>query len=270
MQNDVMHAGQTAMVSENVGDVLASIRRLIAQDGGAGRLMASPDVAAAFRHADLLNARVAESATPDLRQVAAPPPEEMTAPLTLERDNLVAPEAPSQPVLRLHLTPSFADLPEPEASHPVAAATQVDTAPAASPKLEAPAPVWPAAAAAALSTQNAEPAPVVVEAAMPQLSQAVDPPVTPIAAALTEDLAPPVGLASPDAPPPEEVADLHLFAPEDEELAYSSVLRSLIRDAIRQELQGEMGGRFSRNLRQVIRHEVDLALRQARRARPSI
>ena len=103
MQNELMHAGQTALVSENVGDVLASIRRLIAQDGGAGRLMASPDVAAAFRHADLLNARVAESATPDLRQVAAPPHEEMTAPLTLERDNLVAPEAPSQPVLRLHL-----------------------------------------------------------------------------------------------------------------------------------------------------------------------
>lgn len=267
MQNELMHAGQTALVSENVGDVLASIRRLIAQDGGAGRLMASPDVAAAFRHADLLNARVAESATPDLRQVAAPPPEEMTAPLTLERDNLVAPEAPSQPVLRLHLTPSFADLPEPEASHPVSAAAHVDTAPAFSPKIEAPAPIW--AAAAALSAQSAEPAPVVVEVAMPQLSQNADEPIGPIAAALTEDMAPPVGLTSPEIPAPEEVADLHLFAPEDEELAYSSALRSLIRDAIRQELQGEMGGRFSRNLRQVIRHEVDLALRQARRARPS-
>ena len=57
MQNEMMRGGQPAMGSENVGDVLASIRRLIAQDGGAGRLTTAPDLAAAFRHADLLNAR---------------------------------------------------------------------------------------------------------------------------------------------------------------------------------------------------------------------
>lgn len=258
MQNEMMRGGQTAMGTENVGDVLASIRRLIAQDGGAGRLTALPDLAATFRHADLLNARVADSATPDLRQVTAPVPEARATPLTLERDNLVAPEAPAQPVLRLHLTPSFADLPDPE---PIAVPQPAERAGLNAPVFATPvfshkpAPLWPAPAT--LMGQPAAP----VEAPAPIMAQ-VSP--SPVPAMQTESAAPP----PPEDPALEDMDDLHLFAPEDADLAHDSVLRSLIRDAIRQELQGEMGGRFSRNLRQVIRHEVDLALRQARRARP--
>lgn len=265
MQNEIMRGGQPAMGSENVGDVLASIRRLIAQDGGAGRLTTAPDLAAAFRHADLLNARVADSATPDLRQVAAPMPEARVTPLTLERDNLVAPEAPAQPVLRLHLTPSFADLPEPE---PIAAPQPTERAGMNMPAFatpvfsQRPALLWPAPAT--LMGQPA--APVDAPApAMPQVSPSPPAaPLEPATAGLSASVAPP----PPEHPVIEDMDDLHLFAPEDADLAHDSVLRSLIRDAIRQELQGEMGGRFSRNLRQVIRHEVDLALRQARRARP--
>lgn len=54
--------------------------------------------------------------------------------------------------------------------------------------------------------------------------------------------------------------NLHLFAPTDSDLPNGSVLRNLIREVIRQELHGEMGGRFSRNLRTVIRQEVAAAL----------
>lgn len=56
---------------------------------------------------------------------------------------------------------------------------------------------------------------------------------------------------------------LHLFAPADEDVPNGSLLRGLLREAIRQELQGEMGARFSRNLRQIIRQEVALAMETA-------
>lgn len=65
------------------------------------------------------------------------------------------------------------------------------------------------------------------------------------------------------ADPFEDSAALHLFAPADEDIPNGSILRSLLREAIRQELHGEMGSRFSRNLRQVIRHEVSRAVAEA-------
>lgn len=80
------------------------------------------------------------------------------------------------------------------------------------------------------------------------------PPPAPTPANLTP--APTIGGAAVD------TNDLHLFAPVEDELVNSSVLRKMIREAIREELQGEMGARLSRNLRQVIRGEVDVALRQ--------
>ncbi len=58
----------------------------------------------------------------------------------------------------------------------------------------------------------------------------------------------------------DEDMNLHLFAPTDSDLPNGSVLRNLIREVIRQELHGEMGGRFSRNLRTVIRQEIAAAL----------
>ena len=47
-----------------------------------------------------------------------------------------------------------------------------------------------------------------------------------------------------------------------QERAKGTHLRGMIRDAIRQELQGEIGNRLSRNLQQMIRHEIELTLRQ--------
>ena len=54
----------------------------------------------------------------------------------------------------------------------------------------------------------------------------------------------------------------HLFAPQDKNAQKGTHLRGMIRDAIRQELQGEIGNRLSRNLQQMIRHEIELTLRQ--------
>jgi hypothetical protein len=57
-------------------------------------------------------------------------------------------------------------------------------------------------------------------------------------------------------------SEQHLFAQQERDAQKGSQLRGMIREAIRQELQGEIGNRLSRNLQQMIRQEVELALRQ--------
>ncbi len=47
---------------------------------------------------------------------------------------------------------------------------------------------------------------------------------------------------------------------EEDQMAGGNALRNLVRDVIRQELQGEMGDRISRNLRRAIRQEVAAAI----------
>ena len=59
-----------------------------------------------------------------------------------------------------------------------------------------------------------------------------------------------------------ETGEPHLFARQDKDAQKGTHLRGMIRDAIRQELQGEIGNRLSRNLQQMIRHEIELTLRQ--------
>ena len=181
MSLNAVPAPPQGAASDNKGDVLASIRRLIAQDDAR-----QPDpaeqlrLAAQYRHAQLLDARMAE-------EQAAPRPQ---PPLVLESDARLPPRAEDQ------------GGPEPAASSPSAAAAQ------------------PAIAARVDTTQLATEA------------------------------------------EHETVPDLHLFAPVEDELISSSVMRRMIREAIRDELQGDMGARLSRNLRQVIRGEVEVALRQ--------
>lgn len=59
-------------------------------------------------------------------------------------------------------------------------------------------------------------------------------------------------------------ADFDLFAADalddDDQMVGGNALRDLVRDVIRQELQGEMGDRISRNLRRVVRQEVAAAI----------
>ena len=64
--------------------------------------------------------------------------------------------------------------------------------------------------------------------------------------------------------PAESETAFDLFAAEaaedDDQLSGGNALRSLVRDVVRQELQGEMGERISRNLRRAIRNEVAAAI----------
>ena len=59
-------------------------------------------------------------------------------------------------------------------------------------------------------------------------------------------------------------AGFDLFAADttddEDQMAGGNALRNLVRDVIRQELQGEMGDRISRNLRRAIRQEVTAAI----------
>lgn len=59
-------------------------------------------------------------------------------------------------------------------------------------------------------------------------------------------------------------SEFDLFAADanddEDQLAGGNALRNLVRDVIRQELQGEMGDRISRNLRRVVRQEVAAAI----------
>lgn len=59
-----------------------------------------------------------------------------------------------------------------------------------------------------------------------------------------------------------EISEPHLFSRQDKDAQKGTHLRGMIREAIRQELQGEIGNRLSRNLQQMIRHEIELTLRQ--------
>ncbi|MBA4489908.1 hypothetical protein [Paracoccus sp. S1E-3] len=64
-----------------------------------------------------------------------------------------------------------------------------------------------------------------------------------------------------------DAACIDLFAadlPKDEDqMAGAHALRNLVRDVIRQELQGEIGSRISHNLRRAIRQEVTAAIEAA-------
>lgn len=251
--------------ADGASDVLASIRRLIAQDGGGARVRHEPP---APRRAAELVAAMEHMAADGGAEIPARPAADEATPLRLQHASLVpaasplardaaAPE-PARPRLRLAtLAGAF-----PEPPDAALAAVDAPVPPVAAdgpggPALRdepAHAPAWPArpatnAAAATRREAAAKAEPLgTVE---PDRAAAGSVPVNPTPA---------------PAPAPTRAEDstaLHLFAPADEDIPNGSLLRNLLREAIRQELQGEMGGRFSRNLRRVIRQEVAYAVAEA-------
>lgn len=60
--------------------------------------------------------------------------------------------------------------------------------------------------------------------------------------------------------------DLNLFTAQQNELPSGQPLHGLIRDVVIREMEGELGSRMTRNLRQLIRSEISQALREATRA----
>ena len=67
-------------------------------------------------------------------------------------------------------------------------------------------------------------------------------------------------------PAPAAGDDMNLFSMEQRDMPDEAPLRGLIRDALVQEMQGELGTRMTRNLRQLIRSEITAALKEATRS----
>lgn len=217
--------------SESIGDVLASIRRLIAQDETncvpeamarrfgayhASRTQAAPHAQAEAATVAPLVLGIEEAAPVDDAQVDTDP-------------------APSlDPVS----APTTAFIPATQHQAPVvslAEATQsMQTVSASSPAVLHP-------NAAPMQTPFTEP--------MHQLpSASVNAP-----AAVQQPVAQPSG------------DDFNLFMMDEPEAALNTPLNGLIRDALQQELRGEFGDRFTRNLRHLIRSEIAFALKEATR-----
>ena len=289
MQHDAMRQPAPAYGSENVGDVLASIRRLIAQDEGGSPIIpnqmlnavarapvATPD-GPALR--DVL--APAEDQTPDSEAAETAMPDEVM-PLVLDSSDLIAPDFPETsdetPAddTRLHLAVAEqadaveqADALEAETVAPPQINPWHDPAPTGGFDLQS---IWadppqrethpPERAEAATDTARsiffAEPAsdtPLSDTAQPEETMLNANASVTPINANIGPQYLPEMEAARDSGEP-------HLFAPQDKDAQKGTHLRGMIREAIRQELQGEIGNRLSRNLQQMIRHEIELTLRQ--------
>ncbi len=224
MQHDMMRHPAPPPGVDNIGDVLASIRQLIAQDGAGDRI-------------------------PDQALNLTPPIKATVTPLVLGSNALVAVEAPAAKAVPAEV-PGFGDW----LKLPLTVVTASPVAviePQADPDQAAePAPPEPASALP-FGPFLEEPIPTTVQAEETMLH--VNASVTPINPA-AEALAATEALGRETEP--------HLFAPQGKDAQKGTHLRGMIREAIRQELQGEIGNRLSRNLQEMIRHEIELTLRQ--------
>ena len=273
MQHDMMRHPAPPPGADNVGDVLASIRRLIAQDEAGCRIpnqvlntLPAQDLAPQIRVGPELSAAATVSAT--------------VTPLVLDSNALVPATDPTSEIgdAALQQPPQKTD----DAVDPAMTAAQARvfsdwmklpltgaTVPAFVVEPAAPAQDdsegTPAAEAAAQPLLADEPparietfgpfyeepiTTVQMEETMLHVNNASVTPINPLAEAH----------AAADALNRE--AESHLFAPQDKGAQKGAHLRGMIRETIRQELQGEIGNRLSRNLQQMIRQEIELTLRQ--------
>ncbi|RQP03947.1 MAG: hypothetical protein D1H97_09105 [Paracoccus sp. BP8] len=279
MQHEMMRHPNPPPGSDNVGDVLASIRRLIAQDEVGCRIpnqtLNTPPPADGPPEARIAPVLAGQSGSPA-----------RITPLVLDSSTLVA----RDPVQSAEAGQPRADAdrsdPEPQAadaeSRPFgdwlreppqeAAGEPHPKQPEARPEKGADAEPAPPEAAEA---EAAEPeAPLLMSWPEPAQTQ-------PFGPSLEEPSLPTVQMeetmlhanasVTPINPAAEAQAaeaiardsgEPHLFAPQEKDAQKGTHLRGMIREAIRQELQGEIGNRLSRNLQQMIRHEIELALRQ--------
>lgn len=300
MQHDMMRHPAPPPGADNVGDVLASIRRLIAQDEAGCRI---PNQA--------LNTLPAQDIAPRIRvePMQTAPSHAPAMPLVLDSTDLVA--AAAQGKEATESTAAVAETPVATATGPeteaavaaevvavVEAEAEVQVAPAAraepeaqpepeaEPEPEARAEIaprdfgnwlnlpltesdhssfaasWPQAAEPARSASDADP----ILPFGPFLDK-----TTPKNAQMEETMLHANSTVTPINPLAEAHAaaealnresEQHLFAPQDKDTQKGTHLRGMIREAIRQELQGEIGTRLSRNLQQMIRQEIELTLRQ--------
>lgn len=205
--------------SENIGDVLASIRRLIAQDEANGL----SDTTA--RRLGALHQRGDKAPVTDLRPTQSTGAED--TPLVLGSGDFIG---PVQQTL----------------SAPQAAAEPPQTA-IETPQME-PCGSIPSFAHAG----QAEPA--TPNETLTTIHEQVDTMIQQAQATAPTQLHP--------APATEEPRNLFLME-EEEFVMPDTPLRGMIRETLVQELQGEFGDQFSRKLRNLVRAEIALALKEA-------
>lgn len=265
MQHEMMRHPVPPPGADNVGDVLASIRRLIAQDEVGCRLpnqalnaLPGPDIAPRILAEPMLSAVPGTAAT--------------VTPLVLESNDLVAAPAIAE----------SEEAPEAGTADPTSATAAEAEARFFSDWLKMPltAPAEPDPVAAGPEGETQETA--AAEAAEPSPDTGFEPvPIQPFGPFLEDSPTTTVQMeetmlhvnasVTPINPLAEAHAaaealnrenEAHLFAPQGKDTQKGAHLRGMIREAIRQELQGEIGTRLSRNLQQMIRNEIELTLRQ--------
>ncbi len=309
MQHEMMRQPAPVHGSEKVGDVLASIRRLIAQDEATPpipnqmlntlpRNAAEKDEALADiapdTGAQAMDAWTQE-ALPELPQADTAPAEPL--PLVLNTSDLIAPGFPdtgAQMPAEAELAPGqqpWSDPPTTIAGTETAAEPAPEMAPDPLPEAILPAP--PEVPLAPFPSERFDFNIDALWADLPETDDPASGPDSPDSTGsetpvLTMDDTAPHSLnlmqteenmlqANASVTPinshidPGILAEIeaqrdggepHLFAPQDKGAQKGTHLRGMIREAIRQELQGEIGNRLSRNLQQMIRHEIELTLRQ--------
>lgn len=289
MQHELMRHPAPPPGTDNVGDVLASIRRLIAQDEAGCRI---PNQA--------LNTLPAQDIAPRIRVEPMAPVPPAAAPLVLDSTDLIATAADeeardttaaaagSETVLAEPGTEMLSAMPadvmeeamaEPVVEAPADAQPEARDSdfgdwlklPLTGPTHAAFAAAWPQPLAAEAGADD--PAETAFPDAAAEPIQAFGPFLehTTTNAQMEETMLHAHSTVTPINPLAEAHAaaealnresEQHLFAPQDKDTQKGTHLRGMIREAIRQELQGEIGNRLSRNLQQMIRHEIELTLRQ--------
>ena len=278
MQHDMMRHPAPPSGADNVGDVLASIRRLIAQDEAGCRI---PNQA--------LNTLPAQDIAPRIRVEPTTVAAAVAVPLVLDSTDMVAKAAPqaeattpvaeasaAEPVARpvtdepvakaaeLRVG-AFGDwlkqpLPQPDQpDQPAVAETPQPTRTPTDPEIEAAAEAEPPVADSGFGPDPARSFGFFFEHPTTPNVQMEE---TMLHANSTVTQLNPLAEAHAAAEALNRETEQHLFAPQDKDTQKGTHLRGMIREAIRQELQGEIGNRLSRNLQQMIRHEIELTLRQ--------
>ncbi|MDO5612900.1 MAG: hypothetical protein Q4G14_06605 [Paracoccus sp. (in: a-proteobacteria)] len=296
--NDMTHPNSAARISDDIGDVLSAIRRLIAEDEAFADGAAPDADAAPVGDGDLLAHRYGGNAALARRFAAPHRLEDAVAdspagaahalhPFEVEVMSDSPAPAPAPALAAAEDAPDSAPLRLSAADRiPPQAEAGKDTPPAAPRRSRwsrIGLPVNRRAAARTLAQPVAEtPAPEAVQPAQAQFLEPLSVETTAAVDVLALDAAAIQSSAAAEATPamadPDPVivegdeaeqplpavagpasSDLDLALGNDADDA-GQALREMIRDIVQQELHGELGQRFSRNLRAVIRREVLAAI----------
>lgn len=231
--------------SNNISDVLASIRRLIAQDEANRQPEPAPLSASSSDVPDQpvaaeIEAYMKTAEESDLlalqRQIA--PPLILRKPEVHIDDIVIARPAANLARPVEDIAPQPEQVVAPQQIRLLGASTQVEGL------LPEP----------GLATE------ALPDATLPKIPKTPEPPSA-VESILTEPSMPveaspaPVGMS-----PSLEDAIPHLFATDDDEPATEKLIRAVVRETVLQELQGELGGRVSRKIRDLVRAEINSAL----------